>query len=197
MTTVEEIRYQRLIDLIAEHGGQRQLAEKIGRSPSQISQIVTRSIETKSQKPRTIGSKFARHIEESLGLPPGSLDSPTDGDPRSQPVSRLSSTIVSRRGEIGLSVEEVHARLLAALPAGAMAPDLGTVKSWFDGTGRPLDVTQLKALYDALGLDLDEHRATPAKEPETAVEQAMLERFRCLPAGRQAKLLALLQDDDA
>lgn len=115
----------------------------------------------------------------------------------SHPVSRLNSTIVSRRSEIGLSVEEVHARLLAALPAGAVAPDLGTVKTWFDGTGRPLDVTQLKALYDALGLDLDEHRATPAKEPETAVEQAMLERFRRLPAGRQAKLLALLQDDDA
>lgn len=61
--------------------------------------------------------------------------------------------LVSRRNEIGLSVPDVHARLMSyAWPEGVEPPDLGTVEEWFSGTRRPVDMTYRGMLYKALEL---------------------------------------------
>lgn len=61
--------------------------------------------------------------------------------------------LVSRRNEIGLSVPDVHARLMSyAWPDGVEPPDLGTVEEWFSGRRRPTDMTYRGMLYKALEL---------------------------------------------
>jgi hypothetical protein len=74
MKEVEEIRRRNLERLVAERGGQRSLADAIGKAPAQISQWINRSPYAKSGKPRVMGSRAARSIEAALGLPSGSLD---------------------------------------------------------------------------------------------------------------------------
>lgn len=84
MTAVEDIRLQNLARLIASHGGQRQLADAIGKSPAQISQWMNKAPDAKTGKPRALGSRAARSIEEVLGLGEGWLDTvhgqPGDGE---------------------------------------------------------------------------------------------------------------------
>lgn len=61
--------------------------------------------------------------------------------------------LVSRRNEIGLSVPDIHARLMSyAWPEGVLPPDLATVEDWFSGKRRPADMTYRGMLYKALGL---------------------------------------------
>lgn len=74
MPTVDDIRRANLLSLISEHGGQRSLADLIGKAPAQISQWVTRA-PNESGRPRVIGTASARHIEQTLHLKAGWMDS--------------------------------------------------------------------------------------------------------------------------
>ena len=68
---IREIRLQALFRLLAEHGGKRVAVSKlIGKSPSQISQWLSRN--------RTITEESARDIERRAGKLKGWMDS-TDG----------------------------------------------------------------------------------------------------------------------
>jgi len=73
---IQDIRRANLAALIAARysGNKSALAAAIERQPSYISSCLAEP--GKNQK--SFGEKFARHIEESLGLAPGALDIPSD-----------------------------------------------------------------------------------------------------------------------
>lgn len=74
MKTVEEIRHARLLQLIDEHGTIQALANALGKSHSQISQLRNQVVHSTTRKPRAIGDGLAREIEEKLGKPRGWMD---------------------------------------------------------------------------------------------------------------------------
>lgn len=77
MPTIAEIRYANLMLLIGtQHGAIKRFAALIDRDPSHVSQWVSRSKHSTSGRPRGIGDKIARHIESTLKLTPGWLDTP-------------------------------------------------------------------------------------------------------------------------
>lgn len=55
------------------------LADKVGKSPSQISQWKNASPDSKTRKPRQISSEIARALEDATGLARGWMDQPHDG----------------------------------------------------------------------------------------------------------------------
>lgn len=81
MQTINEIRRARIKQLIDEIGSVKALAEKLERSPGQVSQWSNASIDSKSQKPRAISSQTARYIEKICGRPTGWMDMPSAAEP--------------------------------------------------------------------------------------------------------------------
>lgn len=77
MQSIEEIYRVRLAFLIKEAGNQTRLSEKIGKSPSQISQWLNASPDSKTQKPRVMSRETAREIERKCDKEPGWMDQPT------------------------------------------------------------------------------------------------------------------------
>jgi hypothetical protein len=83
--TIEEIRHANLLlvlgELAEEHGERgaiQRLADGMGRSHSQLSQMKLRSPHSRTGKPRGIGSLSARLIEQAAGKPLGWMDSTHD-----------------------------------------------------------------------------------------------------------------------
>jgi hypothetical protein len=72
--TIEEIRRANFSSLVAEAGGVSKFAEKMTKSQSQFSQIINKSPDSKTGKPKEIGSKLAREIEQRLGKEIGWMD---------------------------------------------------------------------------------------------------------------------------
>lgn len=66
---VYAIRRMKTLQLVEQAGGPAKFARKIGRSDSQVSQIL-------GGKHRQIGARLARDIEKAFGLEPGYLDTP-------------------------------------------------------------------------------------------------------------------------
>jgi len=76
MQTIEEIRLSRLFMLKEQFGGSSSLAKMLEMSPSQLSQWLKKSPDSKTKKLRTINSASARSIEKKLGLERGWMDQP-------------------------------------------------------------------------------------------------------------------------
>lgn len=77
MATVEQIRRDNLVVLLegeTERGLWSELAEKLGKSPAQVSQWANASKDSKTGKPRSISARTAREIERKLGKPEGWMD---------------------------------------------------------------------------------------------------------------------------
>lgn len=75
MKTIADVRHDNLLTLISEFGTIAKLAFKIEKSPTQISQLKNRAVNTKGRgKPRAIGDDLAREIEQKLGKPLGWMD---------------------------------------------------------------------------------------------------------------------------
>jgi hypothetical protein len=68
MESVDQIRKARLAMLVAEFGGVTSIASAIKRSPSQVSQWLNSSPDSRTQKPRTISNASARYIEQQCLL---------------------------------------------------------------------------------------------------------------------------------
>lgn len=66
--------------LAAHHGGNRQLADLIGKGESQLSQWINASTNSGTGKPRGMRSSTCREIEASLRLPEGWLDTPHEAE---------------------------------------------------------------------------------------------------------------------
>lgn len=77
MKPIELIRQENLRTLSNDLGGQARLAERIGKSPAQISQWLT-GTKMPSGKPRSVSSESAREIEHILDLPKNWMDTPSD-----------------------------------------------------------------------------------------------------------------------
>lgn len=78
MKPVEETRLERLKALICEYKSAAALNRAAGRNErdSTFSQLINGSLNSKTQKPKTMGSELARQLELSLGLPNGWMDTP-------------------------------------------------------------------------------------------------------------------------
>lgn len=83
MKTIEEIRHDWLSRLIEKHGTVAALNEALGRARTDATllQIKNQAPNTRSGKPRNMGSDLAREIEEKLGLERGMLDNPISALP--------------------------------------------------------------------------------------------------------------------
>lgn len=106
-------------------------------------------------------------------------------------MKSFTTTINQRRRDLGLTQEEVHARLVARTwTTGVEAPSFSTVGNWFSGQRRPRHMEHLTALCEVLGLSVDE--ATRGEDaPLTAVESALLQQARKLNDAQQQALLAI------
>ena len=65
MKVIEEIRLENLRILVDEAGGIAKFAERAGKQPAQISQLLNRSPDSKTKKPKAIGSSQAREFENA------------------------------------------------------------------------------------------------------------------------------------
>jgi hypothetical protein len=104
MRTIDDIRHDRLLELIHEAGSIQALADRLGKSHSQISQLKTRARRNEAGDRKTVGTALAREIEEKLGKPAGWMDTDTKacctgGEPsvyRDQPAPQRSRQDVWR-----------------------------------------------------------------------------------------------------
>lgn len=71
---IDDIRRRNLSHLVGLFGGVRQLADKIEKDPSQLSQWINGSLNSGTGKPRGMRSASCRTIEEKIGYEQGWLD---------------------------------------------------------------------------------------------------------------------------
>jgi hypothetical protein len=74
MQTVDQIRRQRLAELVKQSGGVAALASRIEKSAAQLSQWLNASPDSKTGRPRGMRSESCRQIERKCGYPPGWMD---------------------------------------------------------------------------------------------------------------------------
>jgi hypothetical protein len=80
MATIDQIYRDNLRLLAKEAGGQDGLAERIGKSPAQVSQWINASKDSKTKKPRVLSRQMARHIEAKFPKPEGWMDQPHEAE---------------------------------------------------------------------------------------------------------------------
>lgn len=89
MDDIATIRFKNLASLVEQHGGPTAFGERIGRQQAQVSQW------TSAKKPKQVGDKLAREIEDSLGIERGWMDHPQGGGQAiSAPTSLLDPELV-------------------------------------------------------------------------------------------------------
>lgn len=74
MKVIEEIRLANLRALVEAAGGVARFAEKAGKQQAQISQLLNQSPDSKTGKPKAIGSSQARELEAAGGKEHGWMD---------------------------------------------------------------------------------------------------------------------------
>lgn len=101
MRTIDDIRHERLLELIREAGSIQALADRLEKSHSQISQLKTRAKYPNGTR-KTIGTSLAREIEHKCDKPEGWMDSDPSvcctGSPaeyRELPARRESAVVVN------------------------------------------------------------------------------------------------------
>lgn len=84
MKVVEDVRRLRLAQLVEEFGSYAALNERLGRKriDSTLSQYANRSLDSKTQQPKVMGSSTARKLEQACGKPEGWMDTDPDMVPR-------------------------------------------------------------------------------------------------------------------
>lgn len=81
MKTSKELRYDNLLRLLDQLGSVQALAERLGKSHAQISQLKTKAKDSKTGKIRGIGDDLAREIEMTLNLEIGWMDNDHSKNP--------------------------------------------------------------------------------------------------------------------
>lgn len=74
MRSIREIRHHQLMVLITQMGSIQAVADQLGKSHSQISQLRNQLAHSTSGKPRGIGDDLAREIEKKFDRPYGWMD---------------------------------------------------------------------------------------------------------------------------
>lgn len=98
MQLIEQIYRNRLKMLASEAGSQRALAERIGKSPAQISQWINGSKDSKTGRPRSMDRNTAREIERLFPKPEGWMDQPLDEAGASEPLGVTGSQTARSAG---------------------------------------------------------------------------------------------------
>ncbi|NKI17414.1 hypothetical protein HCU74_08290 [Spongiibacter sp. KMU-166] len=101
MKTIDDIRRYKLKLLAEEFGGQRPLADRIKKSPAQLSQLMTGSKESKTGRRRGMRPETARHIESCCGKPEGWLDTLDGGVSTDAAVQKEIDEILSSLQRLG------------------------------------------------------------------------------------------------
>lgn len=91
MKTVEDIRRENLGRLVEQSGGITALNTRLGRSArdSTFNQILNKSPNSRGGKPKSMGPRMARAVEDSLSLPSGWMDTQHDQEAVTQGFSLL------------------------------------------------------------------------------------------------------------
>ena len=90
MVTIYDTRRARLEVLIAQHGGSlRALADAAGLNEAYLSQIRTQQPDSKTGRPRQMGDKLARTLEERCRLPAGWMDQSKGMSPEASSIAAL------------------------------------------------------------------------------------------------------------
>jgi hypothetical protein len=120
---IAEIRLSNLRGLVSRYKSQREFADVVETSPAYISQTLNKTLAR--GKPRSIGSDFARKIEEKLGLDHGWMDQLHSDDVEvsiRQPVKKTfdsapepPQSIQKSNFEIKLAHEQGRAEALRAI----------------------------------------------------------------------------------
>lgn len=134
MPTIEEIRHANLLALIKEAGTIQALADKVGRSHSQLSQLKNQTKHSTTGARRTVGRDLARELEAKCGKPDGWFDQAHGDQATPAPVrearidlaQRLQSTRVAKRMtlEAAAKCAGIPAAELADIESGAREPSV-------------------------------------------------------------------------
>lgn len=124
MRAVEETRRLRLAELLTRHGSYVTLNGLLGMTDrdSTLSQIANQSPNSRTGKPKNMGSELARRIEVALGLPLGWMDADPGADWPLDRVSRQRYAALSAadqayvQGLMNQAIAECEQR--GAMPAG-------------------------------------------------------------------------------
>lgn len=117
MQKIEDIYRARLRMLAEEAGTQRALAERIQKSPAQVSQWLNASPDSRSGKPRAMDRGTAREIERLFPKPEGWMDQPieavTSGDetnnrPQLVTFQELRIPLLANSGSMGGGDDQMH-----------------------------------------------------------------------------------------
>jgi len=96
MSTIEEIRHKRLLQLIEEANGLTPIAKALGlANTSTISQYKNRTPDSRTGKPKGIGSPFARRLEKVCKKPQGWMDTLDEEVQEEQAVYRVAEPAAS------------------------------------------------------------------------------------------------------
>ena len=89
------------------------LAAAVGSSPIYLSQIRNKALDTKTKRPRELGTRLARRLEEAMDppKPPGWMDQPHDGsevfnDPRTAILAEIFAEVDEEKRRLILNVAE-------------------------------------------------------------------------------------------
>lgn len=119
MKTVEEVRRERLRELLKEVGGSlvslNKRTDKNDRD-STYSQILNQSVGSRTGKPKEMGSALARSLETHFGKPVGWMDTPINAESTDWPFTSVRPTqIAALSHDSRLKLEGGMALLLAQL----------------------------------------------------------------------------------
>lgn len=101
MRIVEEVRLDRLRELVKEFGSLAALNRATGKTEtdSTYSQILNGSIGSNTGRPKAMGSSMARKIEDMLGKPRGWMDTNPDATNQNWPFTSVSLEDVAALSE--------------------------------------------------------------------------------------------------
>jgi hypothetical protein len=127
MKTADAIRWENLIDLIREAGGDEALAEKYGCTVAYVRQMKLKSKDSDTGKEKGIGNATARKLELCMGKPRGWLDQ--DHSASSE------ANYVARQYESGGDDKRTAMKDIAELPdevSAALRPIIEAMKAKYE-----------------------------------------------------------------
>jgi transcriptional regulator with XRE-family HTH domain len=104
-------------------------------------------------------------------------------------MSQLSENLNERRKALGLTYEDVHAKL----EENGVIVSISTVGHWFNGTREPRSMKNLRALCDALETSIHSVLGEDFTYPQSKPEQLLLNKFRLMTAEQQSAYLLLAE----
>ncbi len=152
MHTIDEIRHGNLLLLIDHAGSIQAVADKLGKSHAQISQLKNRYKHSGSDKRRGVGDDLAREIEIAFQLPRGWMDNLQDRFPHEG---------TGTSDEPPFAAKMALADIMSKLPADERRAAVDFMRYRLSRNRTTLaddDLSKYAAALDAFDPDLPKHR---------------------------------------